>query len=90
MVPNYAYGQDAGKAFQEYFKQIVPGGQILTQQEPPFDEKDFSKYINAMLDPAAQKGFAANMGSLPTTDDAELTGPAASGTLLDRCPRLTA
>jgi ABC-type branched-subunit amino acid transport system substrate-binding protein len=49
MVPNYAYGQDAGKAFQEYFKQIVPGGQILTQQEPPFDEKDFSKYINAML-----------------------------------------
>jgi branched-chain amino acid transport system substrate-binding protein len=49
MVPNYAYGQDAGKAFQEYFKQIVPDGQILTQQEPPFDEKDFSKYINAML-----------------------------------------
>ena len=27
----------------------MPGGQILTQQEPPFDEKDFSKYINAML-----------------------------------------
>jgi ABC-type branched-subunit amino acid transport system substrate-binding protein len=49
MVPNYAYGQDAGKAFQEYFKQIVPGGQILTQQEPPFNETDFSKYINAML-----------------------------------------
>src|SRR5262249_15010648 len=49
MVPNYAYGQDAGKEFQEYFKQIQPGGQILTQQEPPFDEKDFSKYINAML-----------------------------------------
>jgi branched-chain amino acid transport system substrate-binding protein len=49
MVPNYAYGQDAGKAFQEYFKEIQPGGQILTQQEPPFDEKDFSKYINAML-----------------------------------------
>jgi putative spermidine/putrescine transport system substrate-binding protein len=32
------------------------------------------KYINAMLDPAAQKGFAANMGYLPTTDNAELTG----------------
>ena len=49
MVPNYAYGQDAGKAFQEYFKQIVPGGKILTQQEPDFAEKDFSKFINAML-----------------------------------------
>jgi putative spermidine/putrescine transport system substrate-binding protein len=32
------------------------------------------KYINAMLDPAAQQGFAANMGYLPTTDNAELTG----------------
>jgi ABC-type branched-subunit amino acid transport system substrate-binding protein len=49
MVPNYAYGQDAGKAFTEYFKQIVPGGQVLTNQQPPFNETDFSKYINAML-----------------------------------------
>jgi ABC-type branched-subunit amino acid transport system substrate-binding protein len=49
MVPNYAYGQDAGKAFTQYFEKIVPGGKVLTQQEPPFDEKDFSKYINAML-----------------------------------------
>ena len=49
MVPNYAYGQDAGKAFSEYFKQIQPGAQILTNQQPPFNETDFSKYINAML-----------------------------------------
>ena len=49
MVPNYAYGQDAGKAFTEYFKQIQPGGRILTNQQPPFNETDFSKYINAML-----------------------------------------
>ena len=49
MVPNYAYGQDVGKAFSDYFKQIQPGGKILTQQEPDFAEKDFSKFINAML-----------------------------------------
>ena len=63
MVPNYAYGQDAGKAFQEYFKQIQPGAQVLTQQEPPFDEKDFSKYINAMLAGKPDGLFTAFFGS---------------------------
>jgi ABC-type branched-subunit amino acid transport system substrate-binding protein len=49
MVPNYAYGQDLGNAFTDYFKQIQPGAQILTNQQPPFNETDFSKYINAMV-----------------------------------------
>lgn len=47
MVPNYAYGQDAGKAFEQQFTK--DGGKITGKQEPPFDEKDFSKYVNAML-----------------------------------------
>jgi putative spermidine/putrescine transport system substrate-binding protein len=32
------------------------------------------KYMNAMLEPAAQQGFAAHMGYLPTVDDAPLSG----------------
>jgi len=32
------------------------------------------KYLNAMLEPPAQQGFAANMGYLPTVDDAPLSG----------------
>jgi putative spermidine/putrescine transport system substrate-binding protein len=32
------------------------------------------KYLNAMLEPSAQRGFAAHMGYLPTVDDAPLSG----------------
>jgi putative spermidine/putrescine transport system substrate-binding protein len=32
------------------------------------------KYMNALLEPAAQQGFAANMGYTPTVTDAPLTG----------------
>jgi putative spermidine/putrescine transport system substrate-binding protein len=32
------------------------------------------KYMNALLEPPAQQGFAAHMGYLPTVDDAPLTG----------------
>jgi putative spermidine/putrescine transport system substrate-binding protein len=32
------------------------------------------KYMNAMLEPSAQQGFAAHMGYLPTVDDAPLSG----------------
>jgi ABC-type branched-subunit amino acid transport system substrate-binding protein len=49
MVPSYAYGQDLGNAFTDYFKQIQPGAKILTNQQPAFNETDFSKYINAMV-----------------------------------------
>ena len=62
MVPNYAYGQDAGKAFQQQFKK--DGGTITTQQEPPFDEKDFSKYINAMIAGKPDGIFTAFFGPL--------------------------
>ena len=35
------------------------------------------KYVNALLDPSAQRGFAEHMGYLPTIDDAALTGKVA-------------
>jgi len=62
MVPNYAYGQDAGKSFQNYFKKIVPGGAIVAEQEPPFNEKDFTKYINAMVANKPDGVFTAFFG----------------------------
>lgn len=48
MVPNYAYGQDLGKAFSEYYKQLVPDGEIVDEQFPEFDEDNFTPFINAM------------------------------------------
>ena len=60
MVPNYAYGQDAGKAFAQQFTK--DGGKITGKQEPPFDEKDFSKYINAMLADKPDGIFTAFFG----------------------------
>jgi putative spermidine/putrescine transport system substrate-binding protein len=35
------------------------------------------RYLNAMLDPSAQRGFAARMGYSPTVDNAALTGTVA-------------
>jgi putative spermidine/putrescine transport system substrate-binding protein len=47
------------------------------------------KYINAMLDPAAQQGFAKNMGYLPTVTNAPLTGKVAEQLALpDPAPKL--
>ena len=49
LAPNYAYGQDAAKAFVAYFKQIVDGGEIVQQQFPEFNEKNFTPFINAVM-----------------------------------------
>jgi putative spermidine/putrescine transport system substrate-binding protein len=47
------------------------------------------KYINAMLEPSAQLGFAQNMGYLPTVTDAPLTGKVAQQLALpDPAPKL--
>ncbi|MCY4085672.1 MAG: ABC transporter substrate-binding protein [Actinomycetia bacterium] len=48
LAPNYAYGQDAERGFTEYFRQIVPDGEIVTQQFPEFDEDNFTTFINAI------------------------------------------
>ncbi|CAH2598938.1 Extracellular solute-binding protein [Rhodovastum atsumiense] len=47
------------------------------------------KYINAMLEPSAQRGFAEQMGYLPTITNAGLTGKVAEQLALpDPAPRL--
>ena len=38
------------------------------------DKEGAYNYMNAMLEPAAQQGFAAHMGYLPTVANATLTG----------------
>lgn len=49
LAPNYAYGQDAAKAFMQYFPAIVPGGKVVAQQYPEFNEKNFTPFINAVM-----------------------------------------
>jgi branched-chain amino acid transport system substrate-binding protein len=49
LAPNYAYGQDAAKAFKEYFTEIVSGGEIVQEQFPEFDERNFTPFINAVV-----------------------------------------
>jgi len=47
MVPNYAYGQDVGKSFKQYFEAL--GGTVVNEQFPEFNEENFTPYINAMV-----------------------------------------
>ena len=42
------------------------------------------KYMNALLEPSAQQGFAAHMGYLPTVDDAPLSGKVGEQLALSR------
>jgi ABC-type branched-subunit amino acid transport system substrate-binding protein len=49
IVPNYAYGQDVGRGFKDYYAQLVPDGQIVDEQFPEFDEDDFTPFFNALL-----------------------------------------
>ena len=49
------------------------------------------RYLNAMLEPSAQRGFAEHMGYLPTVDDAPLTGKVGEQLALpDPAPRMLA
>ena len=60
LAPNYAYGQDAAKAFVEYFKRVAPGGgTVVAQQFPEFNEKNFTPFINAVLAKKPQMIFSA-------------------------------
>jgi ABC-type branched-subunit amino acid transport system substrate-binding protein len=49
LAPNFAYGQDVAKSFTEYFTQIVPGGDIVEEQFPELDERNFTPFINALM-----------------------------------------
>ncbi len=51
---------------------LYVSGMVVPKNAP---NKDAAfKYMNALLEPSAQQGFAAHMGYLPTVDDAPLSG----------------
>jgi putative spermidine/putrescine transport system substrate-binding protein len=54
---------------------IYVSGMVMAKNAP--DKEGAYAYLNALLEPAAQRGFAAQMGYLPTISDAQLTGKTA-------------
>ncbi len=51
---------------------LYVSGMAMPKNAP--DKEAAYKYMNAMLEPSAQQGFAAHMGYLPTVDNAPLSG----------------
>jgi putative spermidine/putrescine transport system substrate-binding protein len=51
---------------------LYVSGMVMPKNAP--DKESAYKYMNAMLEPSAQQGFAAHMGYLPTVDNAPLSG----------------
>ncbi len=51
---------------------LYVSGMAMPKNAP--DKDAAYKYMNGMLDPSAQQGFAAHMGYLPTVDNAPLSG----------------
>ncbi|MEZ5099904.1 MAG: ABC transporter substrate-binding protein [Thermoleophilia bacterium] len=62
IAPNYAYGQDAAKAFKEYFLQIVPDAEVVLEQFPEFDEDNFTPIINQIVAAKPDFVFSAFFG----------------------------
>ena len=62
VAPNYAYGQDAAKAFKQYFLQLVPDGEIVAEQYPEFNEDNFTPIINAIVSKQPDGVFSAFFG----------------------------
>lgn len=50
IVPGYAYGRDLGSAFQQYFLELVPDGEIVAVAEPPAGEQNMLPYIQALVE----------------------------------------
>jgi putative spermidine/putrescine transport system substrate-binding protein len=51
---------------------LYVSGMVLPKNAP--DKDAAYEYMNALLEPSAQQGFAAHMGYLPTVDNAPLSG----------------
>jgi branched-chain amino acid transport system substrate-binding protein len=49
LAPNYAYGLDIAAAFKAYFEEIVPGGEVIAEQNPEFDERNFAPFIGPVV-----------------------------------------
>jgi putative spermidine/putrescine transport system substrate-binding protein len=51
---------------------LYVSGMVMPKNAP--DKEAAYRYMNALLEPAAQQGFAAHQGYLPTVDNAPLSG----------------
>ena len=51
---------------------LYVSGMVMPKNAP--DKEAAYKYMNALLEPSAQQGFAAHMGYLPTVGNAPLSG----------------
>lgn len=65
---------------------LYVSGMVMPKNAP--DKAAAYKYMNALLEPSAQRGFAASMGYLPTVDDAPLTGKVARQLALPKDAKL--
>ena len=63
---------------------VYISGMVVPKNAP--NKEGAYKYINAMLEPQEQQGFAKNMGYLPTVDNAGLTGELAERMKLPEPP----
>lgn len=68
--------QNAGIPVKQAFPKegaiLYASGMVIPKNAP--NKEGAYRYLNAMLEPSAQQGFAANMGYLPTVDNAPLSG----------------
>ncbi len=65
---------------------LYVSGMAMPKNAP--DKEAAYQYMNALLEPSAQQGFAKHMGYLPTVDNAELTGQAAADLALPKGAKL--
>ena len=80
--------QNAGIRIAAAFPQegsiIYVAGMVVPRNAP--DKANACRYVNAMLQPPAQQGFAARMGYLPSVDNALLSGRIATQLRLPEPP----
>ena len=62
MSYDYAYGQDATKAFVEHIKKLRPDIEIVDQQWPKLGEQDYTPFINAQLSRKPDAVFSSLWG----------------------------
>ena len=62
MSPDYAYGQDATKAFIDHLKKIKPEMEIVDQQWPKLGEADYTPFINAQMGKKPDAVFSSLWG----------------------------
>jgi putative spermidine/putrescine transport system substrate-binding protein len=80
-------GMHIAAAFPREGSIMYVSGMVVPRNAP--DKANAFRYLNAMLEPVAQQGFAARMGYTPAVDNAPLVGQVATQLRLpDPAPRL--